>query len=208
MSYNMVIEHPDYLIIGLGNPGLRFKDTRRNIGYRFVNHMYGHCIATHGMKPNVQYGLTNAISDLCVFQGCTVAFALPQVPMNNVGMVVKDLMDYYDLSIGKIIVFCDDVSLPFGSFKFRSESANSEHNGIKSIIEHTNRKTFIRARLGVGPCNDENINDYLLSDMTKEDTLQANVMFDNLMHTMEIFFESGKEMAFRYASSIFPPTKR
>lgn len=139
-------EHPEFVVVGLGNPGKRYEITRQNVGFKAVDLMNARCKRSQGCKRELHYALT----DKCVADGYIIYFAKPQTYINNSGMSVKDILDYYQFGTEKLLVIHDDPSLESGEFKL-SNSGDSDHKGVRSIIEHLGTDRFARLRIGVGP---------------------------------------------------------
>jgi PTH1 family peptidyl-tRNA hydrolase len=132
------------LIIGLGNPGLRYSATRHNIGFGVVKLL----AKRHKMRINrlacsakVGRGLIN---------GRKVILALPQKFMNLSGGPVKALINSEKISKDNLLVVCDDVNLHLGHLRLRAKGSSGGHKGLKSIIEHLDSDDFGRLRVGVG----------------------------------------------------------
>ncbi|MBU4360450.1 aminoacyl-tRNA hydrolase [Candidatus Parcubacteria bacterium] len=125
-----------FLIIGLGNPGLKYKKTRHNAGFQAVNFLIGKEKWTKDKKTNSKIIKTEKY-----------IVAKPQTFMNNSGQAVRSLMDYY--KIKNIIIIYDELDLSFGEIRVRDKGSSAGHNGIKSIIEHLGTENFWRIRVGI-----------------------------------------------------------
>jgi len=133
------------LIIGLGNPGREYKDTRHNIGFMVIDKIEKEL--AHGVPPSWQMDekknvLTVKIGD--------VMLAKPQTFMNKSGFAVKALMDYYKLTPADVWIIHDDMDLPLGKIKIRAKGSSAGHNGVQSIIDQLKTDAFVRFRLGIG----------------------------------------------------------
>lgn len=136
----------DYVIVGLGNPGKVYENSRHNIGFKALDYVNSQCDAGRGCKRMLHSSLT----DKCVLDGHSVYMAKPQTYMNNSGMAVVEIMRYYKVRPNKLIVIHDDIALPVGHFKIKKGGGAGGHNGLKSIIQHIGTDDFIRIRIGVG----------------------------------------------------------
>ncbi len=136
----------DYIIVGLGNPGKIYENTRHNIGFKALDYVNAQCDSGRGCKRMLHSSLT----DKCSLDGHTVYMAKPQTYMNNSGMAVVEIMRYYKVRPNKLIVIHDDIALPVGHFKIKKGGGAGGHNGLKSIIQHMGTDDFIRIRIGVG----------------------------------------------------------
>ncbi len=157
------------LIIGLGNPGREYKDTRHNIGFMVIDKIEKEL--AHGVPPawhmdEKKNVLTAKIGD--------VLLAKPQTFMNKSGFAVKALMDYYKLTPADVWIIHDDMDLPLGKIKIRVKGSSAGHNGVQSVIDQLKTDAFVRFRLGIGkeldpiahsdkPMRHRNVISYVLS---------------------------------------------
>ncbi|MHB9154107.1 MAG: aminoacyl-tRNA hydrolase [Endomicrobiales bacterium] len=132
------------LVVGLGNPGKEYEDTRHNIGFKAVD-----LLAEEGRAEWKNWSGLAVIAK--PVQDTPVLLAKPMTYMNNSGLVVKQIGDYYRFSVQEILVVMDDFSLPLGSLRLRRRGSAGGHNGLCSIIEHLGSSDFARLRLGIGP---------------------------------------------------------
>ncbi len=140
-------EDPDYIVVGLGNPGARYQRTRHNIGFEMIDYIDQNSKYSSGCKRN----LHSALVGKCVLDGNVVFMVKPQTFMNNSGMSVADVMNYYGKrNLSKLIVIHDDITLDSGKFKLKFGGSAGGHNGVKSIIEHLRSTDFIRVKVGIG----------------------------------------------------------
>jgi PTH1 family peptidyl-tRNA hydrolase len=139
------------LIVGLGNPGREYRDTRHNVGFMVVDEMVRRYGLQWAMAPS-------QVPDAFVAKrfaqpGTTagaVLLAKPLTFMNRSGDVVAALSRYYDISPDQLLVIVDEVALPFTRLRVRRSGSAGGHNGLKSIIERLGTLEFPRLRLGVG----------------------------------------------------------
>jgi len=132
------------LIIGLGNPGTEYADTRHNIGFMVVDKLARELgTQTPQWKEEEKFGaMTVKIGD--------VMLAKPVSFMNRSGEVVSAIMRYYKLTPADVWVIHDDLDLPIGKIRIREKGSSAGHNGVKSIIEQLHSDSFVRFRLGIG----------------------------------------------------------
>ena len=135
---------PMYLVVGLGNPGLKYLNTRHNIGFDVVMELASrNCIDLPSKKKS-----NSLISDVRIGdENCILA--LPQQFMNRSGQPVASLMAYFKIPLRKVIVVHDELDIPFGTTKLKQQGGHGGHNGLRDIIQHIG-KEFIRLRVGVG----------------------------------------------------------
>jgi len=134
------------LIVGLGNPGREYRETRHNDGFIVVDEIARRHNLTFAMAPS-------QIPDAMIakkFGADGLLVAKPLTFMNNSGEAVAALARYYDISIGDLLVVVDEVALPFGRLRARARGSAGGHNGLKSVIARLGTTEFARLRLGVG----------------------------------------------------------
>ena len=133
------------IIVGLGNPGLKYKKTRHNAGFMAVDLL--------AKKQRARFKTNKDLASkiaLTVIGDEVVAIVKPQTYMNNSGYAVSAVMDYYDADISDIIVIYDDVDIPLGSLRIRKKGSGGTHNGMRNILEYLNDEKFMRIRIGIG----------------------------------------------------------
>ncbi|MFC1576358.1 aminoacyl-tRNA hydrolase [Candidatus Omnitrophota bacterium] len=132
------------LIIGLGNPGLRYRNTRHNIGF----------LATKAVsrKFNIPFRKKRYRGVLAEgsIKGEKVTLFLPQTYMNLSGDAVRDIVKNEKIKPGNFLVICDDLDLPFGSMRLRTQGASGGHNGLQSLIKCLGTNEFTRLKIGIG----------------------------------------------------------
>ena len=155
----------DWLIVGLGNPGLQYENTRHNVGFMTVDLL---------MKQNE--GEFNKHKFEAAFGECTIGknrvlLVKPQTYMNNSGRAVTQIAAFYKIPKEKIIVIYDDISLDVGKIRMRRNGSHGGHNGMKDIIELMGDNNITRIKIGVGqkPHPDYNLADWVLSKFPEGD---------------------------------------
>jgi len=128
------------IVVGLGNPGKRYADTRHNVGFAVVDAF---------AKGSFQNRFDAEISDL-MEEGEKVLLVKPQTFMNLSGRVVRQVVDFYQASLEDLLVVCDDMALPLGKLRFRRRGTHGGHNGLRDIQSHLGSTDYARLRLGVG----------------------------------------------------------
>lgn len=134
-----------YIIVGLGNPGREYDNTRHNVGFRVLEKLAD--------KENISLleKRHKAVIGKGIVAGQKCILAKPQTYMNVSGESVRELVDYYKADEkSQLIVISDDVSLEVGQMRIRRKGSAGGHNGLKSIIAHLGHDTFIRVKMGVG----------------------------------------------------------
>ena len=132
------------IVVGLGNPGGRYDNTRHNVGFMVVR-----AIATrfhlHPRRSRHRAEIATG-----TVGGVPVLLALPITYMNESGNAVRRLLQYYRVPLSQLLVVCDDLDLPFGTLRLRPGGSSGGHNGLKSIIQALGSDQFARLRVGVG----------------------------------------------------------
>ncbi|MBO4733159.1 MAG: aminoacyl-tRNA hydrolase [Clostridia bacterium] len=154
----------EYLIVGLGNPGMQYKNTRHNAGFLSVDAL----CKDLGVELNRRK--FDAVFTDTVIEGKRVIIAKPQTYMNNSGTAVAAISRFYKIPANRIIVIFDDISLPVGNIRIRRKGSAGGHNGIKDIIELLGTEDIMRIKVGVGgkPNSDYDLKDWVLGKMPKE----------------------------------------
>ncbi|MDD3009207.1 MAG: aminoacyl-tRNA hydrolase [Arcobacter sp.] len=162
-----------YLIVGLGNIGEKYQLTRHNIGFLVIDEMTKNLSTSNVNNPNFQSTLLKSGYNL---------FAKPTTYMNNSGVAVHAIKEYYKIDIENIIVIHDDLDLPFGTVKFKIGGGHGGHNGLRSLDSHIG-KDYIRVRIGIGkPADKGDVANYVLSNFSKE---ELNKLQDIIPHTIK-----------------------
>lgn len=156
---------PEFMIVGLGNPGRDYEFTRHNAGFLTLDHI--------AVEENVEIKKLKykALIGDTIISGHRCLLVKPQTFMNNSGEAVREFSQFYKIPPEKIIVIFDDISLPCGKLRIRRKGTDGGHNGIKSIIYHLNSDNFPRIKVGVGakPHPDYNLADWVLSTFKKDE---------------------------------------
>ncbi|MDD4371399.1 MAG: aminoacyl-tRNA hydrolase [Anaerostipes sp.] len=150
------------VIVGLGNPGKKYENTRHNIGFTaldYIGEKSGIDISTKKHKALIGSGY---------IEGQKVLLVKPQTFMNLSGESLRSVMDFYKLEPEDFIVIFDDISLDVGKIRIRRKGSAGGHNGIKSIISHLGSQNFPRLKIGVGEKpKGYDLADYVLGHFSK-----------------------------------------
>ena len=156
------------LIVGLGNPGKEYENTRHNIGFIFLDYFADvHKISIDKEKYNGLYVQT-------IINNEKVILLKPLSYMNLSGEVVKKYVDYFKINIDDILIINDDLDMVFGKIRLRPDGSSGGHNGLKNIALHLGTEKFKRRKVGIS--NDKSIDtkDYVLGKFTKEENKIIN----------------------------------
>ena len=134
-----------FIIVGLGNPGKEYENTRHNAGFNSID------VLADKYNINIREAEHKALVGKGYIEGQKVILVKPQTYMNNSGEAVREITDYYKVDPeSELIVLYDDISLPVGTLRIRDKGSAGGHNGIKSIIQHLGTQVFLRIKVGVG----------------------------------------------------------
>lgn len=133
------------LIVGLGNPGIKYKKTRHNIGWRIIEEL-ARQIGVDQWKMEMRFNAFEAQKNIDQEK---VILLKPQTFMNNSGLSVKLIVDYYKLPIENILVIHDEIDLPLGEIKVQKGRGAAGHKGVESVIKHLGTNDFNRMRIGI-----------------------------------------------------------
>jgi PTH1 family peptidyl-tRNA hydrolase len=161
------------LIVGLGNPGLRYAHTRHNAGFDTV----GLIASARGWPWDARRGKTVLASGLLGTE--KTLLAKPQTYMNDSGVAVADLVRFYKLDPADLLVVCDDLDLPRGRVRLRPNGSAGGQHGLESTIQQLGRNDFARIKIGVGrPAHgrDENV-DFLLSAPRGDERIELETAY-------------------------------
>lgn len=151
------------LIVGLGNPGREYENTRHNAGFKVMEQIE--------KELNVSISM-NKFKGLYVktkYQGEDVLLLKPQTYMNLSGESVKEIMTFFKINIKDILVIYDDLDLPVGKIRLREKGSAGGQNGVKNIIQHLGTQQFNRIRVGIGKDARIPTVDYVLGKFRKEE---------------------------------------
>lgn len=151
------------LIVGLGNPGKEYENTRHNIGFMILDYYVNHKnLGLFKAKDNGLY-LKTKVSD------CDVIFLKPQSYMNLSGEVVRRYVDFYKIDSNDILIISDDLDLMFGNFKLKPSGSSGGHNGLKNIEQNIKTRDYKRFKIGISNRKDIDTKDYVLGKFSKEE---------------------------------------
>lgn len=152
------------IIVGLGNPGKDYKNTRHNVGFMTVDKIAEELnVDIVKTKFKAVYGETN-------YKGEKVMLVKPVTYMNESGIAVRDIMNFYKISPEDLVVIYDDIDIDFGDIRIRKKGSAGSHNGMKSIIYQIQSEDFPRIRIGIGEKHkNQDLAKFVLSNFSKEE---------------------------------------
>ncbi len=186
-----VIGPPEFVIVGLGNPGSKYETTRHNTGFMFMDVLAD----KYDVKlKKIQFKAVTAQAEI---NGHKCLLVKPQTFMNNSGESVREIVSFYKIPPEKIIVVFDDISLPCGKLRIRRKGSDGGHNGIKSIIYQINSDAFPRIKLGVGekPHPDYDLADWVLSSFKKDELILMREACEKSVSAVELMVDGDIDKA-------------
>jgi PTH1 family peptidyl-tRNA hydrolase len=152
------------LIVGLGNPGRRYADTRHNVGFRVIGELAGRYAPLRSRSR-----FQGEYAELTI-GGTKTLLLCPHTYMNRSGASVLAARDFYKLQQSHILVICDDFNLPLAKLRVRAKGSAGGQKGLQDIIRRLGDERFPRLRLGIGPPPENwDVADYVLSKFTKNE---------------------------------------
>ena len=178
-----------WLIVGLGNPGEKYENTRHNVGFQVIDEL-----AERQGRP-VQRLKFKALTGQLTIGGEKALVMKPVTYMNLSGEAVRPAADFYKLPPERVLVISDDVALAAGRLRIRSKGSAGGHNGLKSIIQHLGTDQFPRIRVGVGekPHPDYDLADWVLGRPQGEDRKAIDEAVKRAADAVECILSQGLE---------------
>ena len=181
----------EWLVVGLGNPGDKYENTRHNVGFLAVDEL-----ADRARVP-VQKLKYRALTNTIELGGAKVLLMKPVTYMNLSGEAVGEAARFYKIPPERVLVISDDVSLPVGKLRIRKSGSAGGHNGLKNIIQHLGTDQFPRVKVGVGekPHPDYDMADWVLSKFTGEDLKTITAAVGRAADAVECLIKDGPDKA-------------
>lgn len=151
------------LIVGLGNPGKEYEQTRHNAGFRVMDAIAKEC------GVSIEQKKFKALITTTRIQGEQVLLMKPQIYMNNSGEAVIEAVKFYQINMEDILVIYDDLDMPIGKIRLREKGSAGGQNGVKSIIAHLHTQDFKRIRVGIGKDARVPVVDWVLGKIRKDE---------------------------------------
>ena len=176
-----------HIVVGLGNPGKEYENTRHNAGFLAIDHIASKIGATIN---RAKYHALVAEGEIA---GKRVLLMKPQTYMNNSGVAISEAASFYKIPAENVIVLHDEISFDPGLIRIRRKGSAGGHNGLKSIIAHVGSQDFPRVKIGVGqkPTPEYDLADWVLGKMPKTDMEKMAERFADIYSSVE-YIVSGK----------------
>lgn len=177
-----------YYIVGLGNPGIQYENTRHNAGFITIDYLarkYSIDVRKIKFKSLIGQG---------VISGHKVMLVKPQTYMNNSGEAIREIYNYFDFDHDKLIVIYDDIDIDFGSIRIRKKGSAGTHNGMKSIIYNLEFDDFPRIKVAVGKKPSYmDLANFVLSGFSKQEVKIIEEEVKLASDAIEMILEEGIE---------------
>ncbi|RLJ69786.1 PTH1 family peptidyl-tRNA hydrolase [Hydrogenivirga caldilitoris] len=184
------------LVVGLGNPGKEYENTRHNVGFMVIDELASRL----KLKNYTEEGLSHLYR--ARIGGREVLLAKPQTYMNNSGLAVINLLEDYNIRPAEMLVIYDDLDLPLGMTRLRLEGSSGGHKGVESIIKNIKTEKFPRLKIGIGrPKTKGDVVKYVLSPFSKEEQELARAVIKKaaecVLRSVELSPEDAMEFCNR-----------
>jgi PTH1 family peptidyl-tRNA hydrolase len=175
-----------HLIVGLGNPGSRYANTRHNVGFKVVERL----------AERLRLSFRAGKGDYLIASGAAILLMKPLTFMNNSGLAVRHAADYFGLECLRILIVHDDHQLPLGKLRLRAGGSDGGHNGLASVIQHLGTPEIPRLRLGISAEFEKGeMADYVLSAFSKEEQKRLPEIYDRAVEAALSFINDGAQQA-------------
>ena len=181
------------LVVGLGNPGDEYINTRHNVGFMVIDNI------CDGLKFSKKF---NGLYIKTIVNGENVVYLKPLSYMNLSGDVVVKYKNYFKINNEDILVIHDDLDLPLGSAKLKFASNSGGDNGVKSIINRLNTNEFCQYKIGISKNKNIDTKDYVLGKFKKEEKEIINKKVNESKEVIEYFINNGIEKTMSYYNGL------
>jgi PTH1 family peptidyl-tRNA hydrolase len=195
MSDELIIPQ---LIVGLGNPGTKYAQTRHNVGFDVLDILAKRCQISLSERKQFQGIYGEGISS----NNTKIRLLKPQTFMNLSGQSVRSTIDWFKLSPASVLVVYDDLDLPLGKIRLRLSGSAGGHNGMKSIISHLGTQNFPRVRIGIGKSSgDKDTIAHVLGKFSAPETSVVGEVIHLVNDSIELSLKKGVEQAMNLYNS-------
>ncbi len=185
------------LIVGLGNPGLRYQNTKHNIGFRVIDALYDKFLSTDSadiIYPKRATSICKSLIYQTKWNGAPIILAKPMTYMNNSGSAVSALVNRFDIQLQDILITYDDLHLDIDMIRIRRSGSDGGQKGMQSIIQHLGTIDFPRLRIGIGQPRGD-IVDFVLSEFTKDEEITMEQTVERAINAIEVYLNDGIQTA-------------
>lgn len=174
------------LLVGLGNPGSKYHETKHNVGFMAIDLLAKELGVSFTEEKNFKAEVTSSFID-----GEKVYLVKPTTFMNLSGRAVRSLLAYYNIPIEDFIVIYDDLDMEVGKIRFRQKGSAGGHNGIKSIILETGTQVFDRIKIGIGrPKAGITVVNHVLGKFEEDDYITIQNTLDKVVESLRFYLKT------------------
>ena len=194
----MALSNDTILFVGLGNPGEKHKNNRHNVGFMALD-----CLSSFHKFGRSRTKFLGRTSMGSIEDTKLISFK-PQTFMNESGRAVREASNFYKIAPERIIVFHDELDLPFGEVRVKKGGSDAGHNGLKSIDENIG-KDYYRVRIGIShPGDKDKVTNHVLGDLSKEDNEALDKILSSIAKNISILIDGDEK---KFQKNITPPKK-
>lgn len=175
------------LVVGLGNPGEQYSLTRHNVGYRVVDDFCSSLRGTWKKEKRFcsELGMINQAER-------TLILVKPDVFMNDSGIAVQKVFQFYKPDIEDVVIIYDEVAFEVGDYRLSTRPGTGGHNGVADVLSHIG-PGFVRFRIGIGPKHFPDIKDHVLGRFTEAEERTLARVFPEILHDLQLLLDKGPE---------------
>ena len=194
----MALSNDTILFVGLGNPGENHKNNRHNVGFMALD-----CLSSFHKFGRSRTKFLGRTSMGSIEDRKLISFK-PQTFMNESGRAVREASNFYKIAPERIIVFHDELDLPFGEVRVKKGGSDAGHNGLKSIDENIG-KDYYRIRIGIShPGDKDKVTNHVLGDLSKEDNEALDKILSSIAKNISILIDGDEK---KFQKNITPSKK-
>ena len=187
-----------FLIVGLGNPGAEYANTRHNAGFLLVNRLAAQWKCDWTGEKKFQARIAKTARD-----GKRIFLCQPQTFMNASGETVGALKDFYQVPLARLLVVADDADLPLGTIRLRPEGSSGGHHGLESVEQHLASREFARLKIGIGRKDGlREITNHVLGRFESAESALLEKVLDRATAQVEAWLGAGMEKAMQFNGTV------
>ena len=181
----------NWLIVGLGNPGKKYENTRHNVGFCSVRYI------ADQLKVKINRSKFHSLTATCCIENEKCLLMLPQTFMNESGIAVEEAASYYKISPDHIIVIFDDIALNPGTIRVKTKGSSGGHNGLKSIQGMLDSEDYQRVKIGTGDRTDKesDLADWVLGQLTDSEKKLLTDRYEDIFSSVKLMVSGNTEKA-------------
>lgn len=181
-----------HLIVGLGNPGLKYKGTRHNVGFQAVEKLADHWVASWSEEKKFKARMSRAVLDVRAIHLCE-----PLTYMNHSGETVVAVIDYFRIDTAQMLVIVDDANIELGEVRLRIDGGTGGHKGLSSIEQHLATPEYPRLRIGVGRPTEaqQELSSHVLGPFAVGEMAILDKVLDRVVQQVRCWLQHGPQQA-------------